>query len=109
MPDLSPEEMAAMQGQEEKQEGGDATMLVKEVGSGLAQLAQMLDKSPGCTDQDREQMGQVMSLFTDLVEKKLGGSAPGEDQAPEEMPADQGAVSAQGGMKGVPMGPQSRQ
>lgn len=106
MPGMPPEAMAA---QEEGQEaGGSATKLVQDVGGGLAKLAEMLNGSQATTDQDRQQMAQIMDLFTDLVEKKLGGAQPGEDAPPEEMPADQGAVPMQGGRTGKPMGPNTR-
>ena len=117
MPGMSPEEMAAMQAEAQggggaPEGGGDqmgaATKIAQDVGGGLAKLAEMLDGSQGATDQDRQQMAQIISLYTDLVEKKLGGSAPGEDMPPEEgpMPAQ---LPAEGGAKGVPMGPQGRQ
>lgn len=109
---MSPEEMQAMQSQAQP-EGADgggagaATKIAQDVGQGLAKLAEMLDGSQGATDQDRQMMAQIMSLFTELVEKKLGGSAPGEDQPSEEpMPRE---VPATGGASGVPMGPQTRQ
>jgi len=47
-------------------------------------------------------MSQIMQMVGDLAEEKLGGGA----EAEEMPPADQGAVPAMGGMKGVPMGPQ---
>jgi hypothetical protein len=100
--------MEEMEQEAPEQAAGGATKLVQQVGEGLGKLAQMLDGSQGVTEQDRGMMAQIMSLFTELVEKKLGGSAPGEDRPPEELPADQGAVPAMGGAKGVPMGPQAR-
>lgn len=108
MPQISPEEMAAMQEQAGQDNSGKATALVKSVGEGLAQLSEMLNSSKGVTDADREQMAMVMNGFIDLVEKKLGGSAPGQDAPPEELPADEGAVPMQGGRTGKPMGPQNR-
>lgn len=100
---MSPEDMQAMQGKE--QEGpGDATALVQKGGEILAQLAEMLNGSQGTTDQDRDQMAQIISLFTDLAEKKLS-QAPGQDAPAEEVQA-QAPMSAEGGLNGVPMGPQ---
>lgn len=86
---------------------GGATKLAQQVGQGLSQLVDMLDKSPATTEADRAQAAKVLDLFVDLIERKLGGQAPGQDAAPEpeQMPS---MISAQGGMKGVPMGPQSR-
>jgi hypothetical protein len=110
MPGISPEEMAQMQAQagpqEEQGEGGDITKLVQSVGEGLNHLAEALNASQAATDQDREQMSQILSSFSNLVEKNLG-AGPGEDPQAEEMPA-QGAISPEGGAKGVPMGPNSR-
>lgn len=107
--DMTPEEMATMQEQGgEGDQMGQATELAQQAGEALSKLAQMLDGSQAATEADRAQMAQIMDLFVDLVEKKLGGSAPGEDAPPEEMPAGQGAVPAMGGPRGVPMGPQGR-
>lgn len=113
MPEMTPEEMAMMQEQAAGAEGGGdaagkATQLAKQVGDGLSQLGEMLNGSQAATDQDRSQMAQIMELYIDLVERKLGGAAPGQDAPPEEMPAGQGAAPAMGGAKGVPMGPQGR-
>lgn len=87
--------------------GGDVTKLVQTVGQGLQELGDILNKSQGATDQDRQQMAQIMSLFVDLVEKKLGGQSPGQDAPPED-PQGPSAVPADAGLKGQPMGPQSR-
>lgn len=108
MPGVTPEEMAAMQEQAGAGGGdqtGQATKIAQDVGQGLAKLAEMLDGSQAATDQDRQQMAQIMSLYTDLVEKKLGGAGPGEDPEAEAEPMPS-EVPAMGGMKGVPMGPQ---
>lgn len=92
--------------QEEGADLGAITKLAQDVGDGLAKLSEALNSSPAATDQDREQMASVLNGFIDLVEKKLGGSAPGEDLPEEEAPAPE--ISAMGGPKGVPMGPQGR-
>lgn len=107
MPEMSPEQMQAMEAAEgeakpEGGQGGDVMAKVEAVGQGLSELAQMLDQSQGATDQDREEMAQLISLFTGLVERKLGGG--GEQGAKPE----QGVLPADGGAKGVPMGPQGR-
>lgn len=108
MPGISPEEMAAMQGAGEQQEGpGDITKIAQQVGDGLNQLAEALNNSEAATDQDREKMSMVMNGFIELVEKNLGGSAPGEDPEAEPQP-EQDVVPADAGRNGVPMGPQAR-
>jgi hypothetical protein len=104
MPDISPEEMAKMQEQAgSAPNGGEATALAQQVGEGLSKLADMLDASPGATDEDRAKMAQVMQGFVELVEKNLAGSAPGQNPE-EEGPS--APIPAMGGAKGVPMGPQ---
>lgn len=92
---------------ENENEGGDITKLVQDVGAGLQKLSQVLDGSQGVTEEDRAQMAQVMSGFVDLVEKRLGNTQPGQNPEEEEMPM-QKAVPAEGGLKGVPMGPQGK-
>lgn len=101
------EQMAEAPQEEAGQEEGAITALAKQVGDGLAKLSEALNSSPAATDQDREQMAGVLNGFIDLVEKKLGSSAPGED-VPEEEPQVDAAVPAMGGAKGIPMGPQGR-
>lgn len=108
MPEMTPEEMAAMQEQAGKSPDGQVTKLVQQVGDGLSKLSELLNGSQSATDADRQQMATIMNSYIDLVEKKLGSSAPGEDAAEEEIPADQGAIPMQGGRSGQPMGPQSR-
>lgn len=107
MEKMSPEDMAAMQAQAGKSQGeGDATALVKQVGEGLQKLAQMLSSSQSVTDKDMAQMDQIISLYVDLAEKKLG-SAPGEDQ--EEESPEMSQVPMMQGRGGMPMGPQTKQ
>lgn len=103
---MSPQEMEELQAMGGKKDGvGAATKIAQEVAMGLKQLSEMLAGSQGATDQDKQQMDQIMSMFVDLVEKKLAGQAPGQDpeaEAPlKEMPMQQG-------MNGVPMGPQTK-
>lgn len=106
---MSPEEMAAMQEQAGKpQGGGDITAIAQQVGDGLAKLSEAVNGSQGSTDATREKISQIMNMYIDFVERDLAGSGPGEDPAPEELPADQGAVPMQAGRGGVPMGPQSK-
>lgn len=108
MADMSPEDMAAMQAQAGKDSGeGDATALVKKVGEGLQKLAEMLANSKSVTDKDMAQMDQIISLYVDLAEKKLG-SAPGED-AEDEMSPEMTQMPMMQGRGGMPMGPQTKQ
>ncbi len=97
----------AMPQQEEQapqEDAGSITKVAQDVGAGLAKLGQALDQSPAATDQDRQMMAQVLSGYTELVEKFLS-QAPGQDPEAQAVP---GAMSADGGPEGVPMGPQSR-
>lgn len=103
---MSPEEMSAMQQQAGKDSSGGVTKLAQQVGQGLSQLSDMLDSSQGATDADKAQMQQILSLFVDLVEKKLGGTEPGQDAAPDG--GEMSQVPADAGRSGQPMGPQSR-
>lgn len=106
MPEISQDEMAEMQAQAGKDTKGGATKLAQDVAKGLVELQQMLGASPGATDQDIAQMDDIVMKFADLVEKKLGGSAPGEDSQEESQELSQ--VSADAGMKGQPIGPQMK-
>ena len=103
---MSPEQMPQEEAGADKV--GVATKLAQQGGEVLSKLSEMLNGSKATTENDRAQMAQIMELYIDLVERKLGGAAPGEDAPAEELPADQGAVPMQGGMKGVPMGPQNK-
>jgi hypothetical protein len=91
---------------EAQDEAGDATALARQVNDGLMKLAEILNSTEGATPKDQAQMGQIQSLFQDLVENKLG-AAPGEDMPEEEAPMPD-MMSAMGGRKGVPMGPQGK-
>lgn len=106
MAQVTSEEMQAMQESAGKDNSSMATKLAQEVAQGLSKLSEMLDKSKSVTDADRAQMQKIMSLYVDLVEKKLGGSAPGEDQPEEVEMLSQ--VPSDAGTSGVPMGPASR-
>ncbi len=108
MPEISPEEVSAMQAQEGKDDGmGQVTKLAQDVGQGLAKLSDLLNSSDAATDEDRAQMSEILNSFVDLVEKKLG-AAPGQNPEEEEVLPAGNAVSMQGGLKGKPMGPESR-
>lgn len=90
----------------------DALELAQQVGQGLAKLSEMLNASPEADDEEKAQMSQIMNLFVDLVEKKLGGGAQGDAESDDKgvMGADQAQpVGMMQGNAGVPMGPQSRQ
>ncbi len=102
---MGPEEMAAMQGQE--QGDGGVTQLAQKIGGDLAKFAEILNSSQAVTDADREKMAMVMNGFIDLVENGLGQAGPGEDMSSEEPGPSE--VPAVGGAAGVPMGPQTRQ
>lgn len=82
------------------------TKLAQEIAEKLAELKSFVDNSPATTDKDRAEMDNVMQSFVSVIEKQLG-SAPGEDQ--EEEPEMMNQVPMQAGMKGMPMGPQTRQ
>lgn len=108
MAEMKPEDMAAMQAQAGKPEGdGNATALVKQVGEGLQKLATLLASSSAVTDKDMAQMDQIISLYVDLAEKKLG-AAPGEEAEVEEGP-EMDQVPMMQGRGGMPMGPQTKQ
>jgi len=78
---------------------GPATQLAQQVGQGLQKLQEMLVQSGG-SEEEVGQMGQIMSLYVDLVEKKLGGGEP------EAVPAEPGQVPVNQGVSGQPIGPQ---
>jgi hypothetical protein len=110
MPDMPGADQAQDPSQDQQdpaQESGAITKLAQQVGDGLMKLSDALNNSPAATDQDREQMAQVLNGFIDLVEKKLGGSAPGEDSPDDQELVDSGVPTA-AGPKGVPMGPNTR-
>lgn len=104
MPAMPPEAMPPEQGAPAEGGGQDVIELAKSVGEGLVKLSDLMGSSGAVEEQDIAQMSQILSMYSDLVEKKLGGSP--EAQGP--VPAEPGVVSAQGGPNGVPAGPQSR-
>lgn len=106
MAEISQDEMAEMQSQAGKGDSGGATKIAQDVAQGLVKLQEMLGKSPGATDEDIAQMDDILMKFADLVEKKLGGSAPGENQPDDSEQMQQ--VSADAGPGGMPMGPQMK-
>lgn len=106
MAQISPDEMQAMQAQAGKDTSGGATKLAQQVAQGLKQLSDMLDSAQGTTDKDKQQMAQILGMYIDLVEKKLGMSEPGEDQEDPSEQMDQ--VPADAGVNGSPVGPQSK-
>ncbi len=86
-----------------EQTEGPATQLVKQVGKGLEKLSEMLAGSPETTPEDQAQMKQILDLYINLVENKLGGAEEqAEPEGMKQIPVDQG-------VGGVPMGPQTRQ
>ena len=119
MPQITPEEMQAAEAKykstkqniaSEGQEpsGGDVTKMVQGIGQWIQALQQIVAQSPGVTEEDIAQLDQIMSLYSDFVEKSLG-AAPGENPEPEMEPEQKGPVPMQQGRGGQPMGPQSRQ
>lgn len=100
-----PEEQMVEEGGEAA--GGEMTALAKRIGGDLSKFSEIVNGSQSVTDQDREKMAMVMNGFIELVEKNLAGQAPGEDAPPEAIP-EPGVVSATGGPKGVPIGPNTR-
>lgn len=103
---VSPEEMQAMQAQVGKNQDGGVVNLAKKVGEGLQKLVGMLNESSVATDQDKAKAEQMLQAFVELVETNLT-QAPGQDP---EMPEDpnMSEVPMQAGMKGQPIGPQSK-
>lgn len=73
--------------------GGDLMSTVKQVGEGLASLAQI----PGLEESDQAMVAQMLGQFNDLVEKYAGGGGV--------EPADAGSVPMESGMGGKPVGP----
>lgn len=102
---MSPEEMQAMQQQSGKDNSQNATQLVQQVGQGLSQLADMINKMPSTGPEARQAIMKAMQAYSDAVDILQGKEA--EQAGP--MPADQGAVPMEGGAQGQPMGPQGRQ
>lgn len=99
MPGMSPEEMAQLQAQAGKDQGPSIIDTAKQVGEGLNKLGAALERGQG-SPEEKQQMAQIISLYADLVEKKLGGEP--SSGAPEE-PEAPSAVPMEGGLKGVPM------
>lgn len=104
--EISPEEMAAMQEQSGKANQQPITKLVQDVGQGLSKISEVLNSAEGATDQDRNQMSQIMNMFIDLVEKQLGDNGPGENAQEEN--AELSQVPMQQGRGGMPVGPNVR-
>lgn len=86
-----------------EQTEGPVTDLVKQVGKGLEKLSETLAGSPDSTPEEQAQMKQILDLYINLVENKLGGAEEqAEPEGMKQIPVDQG-------VGGVPMGPQTRQ
>jgi hypothetical protein len=80
--------------------GPDLMGLVEKIGTGLDELAQVINSSDAASDEDRQDIGIIMDKFMGMVQRQMGGATT------EPMGADM--VPADGGMTGVPMGPQGR-
>ncbi len=106
MDQMSPDEMSEMQAKAGKDSSGGVTKLAQDIAQKLSQLKDLVDQSPATTDKDRSDMDNLMQGFVAIVEKQLGAS-PGEDQ--EEETEQMPQMPMQAGLKGMPMGPQSRQ
>jgi len=103
MADMNAQDMDMMKkeaGMEQKP--GKVVEVAQSTGQGLAFLASELQKAG--SDEDKAKMAQLIQLYNELLEDNLA-----EKPEDEAMPADQGVVSAQGGMNGMPMGPNTRQ
>lgn len=99
MPPQGPPPEAGAPIEQQEAPAADPIQIAQEVGEGLAKLADLLNTQPGASDDEKQQMAQILSSFTDLVEKKLGGGGP------EQAPADQGVVPMEAGQSGKPMPP----
>jgi hypothetical protein len=102
---MTPEEMTAMQKQKGEGNPQAITGLVEQVGTGLGQLAEMMNKLPQAGPEMRAAMMSAMEAFKKAVTVMQGGQAEADDETME----GEGAVAMEGGAKGVPMGPQMRQ
>ena len=87
--------------QEQDSGPGPITQLAQQVGQGLQKLSEALAAS-NPDPQDSAQMQQIMDLYIDLVEKKLGGGDS------EPIPEGMSQVPVDQGVGGVPVGPQVR-
>lgn len=101
---MSEEEMLALQEQAGANQGGDGdvTALAKQVGQGLSQLAEKLSSSAEANPEAVDQMSQILNMYIDLIENKLGGGEPQAEPMPSQIPA-------QAGLKGVPLSQDKRQ
>lgn len=110
MPQMSPEEMQAMQQQANPQAGGDESGAISQkvqmVGQGLSDLIKVIASSQASTDQDKQNASAAMQAYMALVDG-LGQESGQDPEAPQQ--ADQGNIPADQGANGVPMGPQTRQ
>jgi len=64
----------------------------------FAQFGEAVAASPNASEQDMADIQQIMALFQGIAERQMGGGQ-------EPVPA-QAALPAEGGLGGVPMGPQ---
>lgn len=105
---MGPEDMAALKAQAGAKDQGSLVDLAQQVASGLQKLSQALDRAPGATPEEKDQMAGILSGFMDLVEKKLGAEAGGEGEEEDAEPADS-ALPMEGGASGVPMNMKMKQ
>ena len=105
--EMQPDEMGELQKQAGKNGGGDITKLAQDIAQKMLEFKGAVDASPGTTDKDKSLMDNIMQQFVMLVEKQLAGNESGQDQEEESDQLNQ--VPSDAGLKGVPMGPQTRQ
>ena len=98
---ITPEEMQGLQSQAGSEDAQPVSQLVQSIGEGISKLSEVVGRSGG-TEKDVAMIGQLQEIFAQIaagLEQQPGEDA--EEQGPSE-------VSADGGVKGVPVGPQVR-
>ena len=61
----------------------DIKSLLNQVGSGLAEIADMINSNEGMGEEDKAAISEIMASYIDFVENKLGAS---EESEPEKEP-----------------------
>ena len=107
-PEMKPDEMGELQKQAGQNQGGDITKLAQDIAKKMVELKDVLDSSQSATDKDKQSMDAIIQQFVALIEGQLAGQEPGQDaeEAQDEMPSQ---VPSDQGLKGVPMGMNTRQ
>lgn len=91
-----PQDQQAPQDAQAASAPADITSLAQQVGQGLAQLSEAMS-----TPDEKEKMANILSMYVDLMDQKLGAGAEQSQQVPAGVPIE-------GGAEGIPGGPQSR-